>query len=159
MKLTNKLFTLINFVLMLSALVLSVVFIYDNYNDKEESIAINLLNDLIYSNEDYKSILPNYLLTSENENGGIGSPGLTRDIINFDYVFGNDLYECDSYKITESGNNFVEILLLYEDKPLYPRILFVYNLNKTVGKIEDYTLARELPFSRLNEEYNKLWLD
>lgn len=144
---------------MLSALVMSVVFIYDNYNDKEESVVINLLNDLIYSNVDYELILPNYLLTSENESGGIGSPGLTRDVINFDYVFGSDLYECDSYKITESGNNFVEILLFYEDKPLYPRILFMYNLNKTVGKIEDYTLARELPFSRLNEEYNKLWLD
>lgn len=119
-------------------------------------VVVHLLDD-VFAEKDLEAILPQYILTSSEPNMELGDAGLPRDVLAFEYIFELGAQDYSGYEVNAQSKYCVEITPLIDGKPYYPKIFFAYELNEDGTMITDYTLAKEQPFSRLNEEYSDKW--
>lgn len=139
---------------------------YEANKAEVPEVVMNLLNDIVIEKQDLYECLPKYLTTSaetdlsEEESllYGIGTVGVVRDALNFEYIFYEEDVEINDFTVDVVGMNYVEITL-YSDEglPIYPRILFVYELSGNDSMIDDYTISREQAIFQRSEEHSDKW--
>lgn len=149
--------------LCVTAAILFIIILYglaSKYRIKSDYpyLAVELFEEILYDKDLYKT-LPKYLITSENENTDLGDAGLTRDVITFEYILGDGWENSTEFEIISWTDSMLELVLINDGQKQYPCIIFYFNMSEDNKYFIDYILAREQPYSRLDEEYSELWND